>query len=235
MERLEDLQYKGLKILQDDNLYTFTSDSVVLANFISTKKDDVAVEIGTGCGVISILLQAKSPLKKIFAFEIQKQMAEIAQKNVDLNNLQEKIEVINDDIKNFEKYVKKEGADVVFCNPPYFKVTNFPQSEVKKIAKEEVSLPCEELVKTASKLLKNGGSFFCCYSSERACELIENCQTYRLFVKKMFFTENGKGDVKLIVIKAVKGGKNGTKVLPNLVTNEENGDYLKILHTKYIK
>ena len=91
-ERIEDLQCKGLKIIQNKNYYTFTSDSVILANFVRLKERDVCVEIGAGCGVISILLSAKNSFKKITAFELQPEMAQLADKNVKLNNLEEKIE-----------------------------------------------------------------------------------------------------------------------------------------------
>ena len=233
-ERLEDLQCDGLKIIQDDELYTFTSDSVILANFIKTKSKDVAVEIGAGSGIVSILVQAKNKLKKIFAFEIQQKMQEICKKNINLNNLNEKIKVVCDDIKNYSNYLEKE-VDVVFSNPPYFKPTEFVQNEVKKIAKEEVCLTCEQLVKVSSKMLKFGGVFYCCYPAERCCELISNLHKSNLIVKEMFFTDNGKGDVKLVVLKAVKGGKFGTKVYANLVTNDVDGNYLEKLHTKNFK
>lgn len=233
-ERLEDLQCDGLKIIQDDQLYTFSSDSVVLANFVKTKSNDVAVEIGAGSGVISILLQAKNKLKKIFAFEIQPQLQELCKKNIILNNLSEKIELICDDVKNFANHLQKE-VDVVFSNPPYFKTTNFAQNDVKKIAKEEVCLSCEQLSTTVSKMLKFGGAFYCCYPAERSCELISTLHSHNLIVKEILFTENGKGDVKLVVLKAVKGGKFGTKVYANLVTNDKNGNYLEKLHTKNYK
>lgn len=231
-EQIEDLQCKGLKIIQDKSLYCFTSDSVILANFVKTRKNDVAVEIGTGCGVISILVQAKNQIKKIFAFEIQEKLQKLAQKNIKFNNLQEKIEILCDDAKNFEKHFAKGSMEVVFSNPPYFKETNFKQNEIKKFCKEEVLLSCDELCKTASAMLKEGGAFYCCYAAERACELICSLDKHRLAVKEMFFTDNGKGEIKLIVLKAVKGGKSGVKVLPNLVTNEENGNYLEKLQTK---
>lgn len=233
-QRLEDLQCDGLKIIQDDELYTFTSDSVVLANFVKTKAKDVAVEIGAGSGVISILVQAKNKVKKIFAFEIQQKMQEICKKNIDLNNLSEKIELVCDDIKNYSKYLEKE-VDVIFSNPPYFKPTNFVQNQVKKIAKEEICLSCGELVEISAKMLKFGGAFYCCYPAERSCELISTLHKRNLVVKEMFFTENGKGEVKLVVLKAVKGGKFGAKVYANLVTNDSCGDYLEKLHTKNFK
>ena len=231
-ERLEDLQCGGLQIVQNKELYTFTSDSVILANFLKSKKDDFVVEIGTGSGVISILAQAKCGINKIVAFEIQPEMAALAEKNVLLNNLNKKIEIVCDDAKNFEKCFEKGHANVVFCNPPYFKPTNFAQSCVNKIAKEEVSLSCDELCATASKMLKSGGSFYVCYPAERAAELIFTLQKHSLCTKELFFTENGKGKVKTLFLKATKNGKFGTKVRPNLVTNEENGDYLELLHTK---
>ncbi len=231
-ERLEDLQCQNLKIVQNKTYYTFSSDSVVLANFVKTKKEDVCVEIGAGCGVISILVNAKNRLKKIYAFELQKEMFELCEKNIKLNNLQEKIEVFNENIKNFEKKLKKSSVDVVFSNPPYFKETNFKSNSIRKIAREEVCLDSETLIETASKLLKDGGAFYFCYTAQRACEVIYLCQKNKLKVKEMFFTENGKGQVKLVVIKAVKGANDGVKVYPNLITNEENGDYLKTLQTK---
>lgn len=232
-ERMEDLQCDGLKIIQNKNLYTFTSDSVILANFVKAKKSDVCAEIGTGCGVISILVFAKNHPQKIVGFEIQKPMFELCEKNIKLNHLEKNIEIYHENAKNFEKNAKKCSFDVVFSNPPYFKVTNFDQKETKKIAKEEVCLNIEDLVSTASNMLRSGGSFYVCYSAERSCELIYSCHSHNLIVKEMFFTENGKGDVKLVFLRAVKDAKNSVKVFKNLVTNDKNGDYLDELKTKY--
>ena len=231
-ERLEDLQCGGLKIIQNKNLYCFTSDSVILANFIRAKSGAKAVEIGSGSGVISILVQEKTKVKEIVAFEIQHSMADLCEKNIKLNGLEEKICLVRDDVKIHKKHLENCSVDVVFSNPPYFKETNFAQSEVKKLAKEEVKLSCECLCKYASQMLKDGGAFYVCYCAERSAELIFNLQIHKLAVKEMFFTENGKGEVKLVVIKAIKNGKFGTKVFPNLVTNEENGNYVEALQTK---
>lgn len=234
-ERIEDLQCQGLKIVQNKKLYTFTSDSVILANYAKTKSKDVVVEIGAGSGVVSILLQAKNQLNKIYAFEIQPEMQDLCEKNIKLNNLEEKIVLIKDDVNNFKAHIAPASVDVVISNPPYFKKTNFKQDKVKQIAKEEVCLTVQQLVEVSAKMLKDGGSFWCCFPAERSCELISLCQNNALAVKEMFFTENGKGEVKLFVCKAVKNGKAGTKVLPNLTTNETGGNYLEKLHTKNIK
>ena len=232
-ERVEDLQCKGLKIIQDKNLYCFTSDSVVLVNFVKTKKADKVVEVGAGFGVISILIQAKNELQDIVAFELQTCMAELCERNIKLNNLQDKIKVVCEDVKNFKKYLKPASVDVVVSNPPFYKATNFEQAEVKKIAKEDVCLPVEVLAETASKMLKDGGSFYCVYMAERVAELIFALQKEKLTTKEMFFTENGKGEINLVVLKAVKGGKYGVKILPNLTRNDADGKYIKTLHTKH--
>lgn len=232
-ERLEDLQCKGLKIIQNKNYYTFTSDSVILANFITTKKRDKCVEIGMGCGVISILLSAKQSFDKIIGFELQKEMSMLAKKNVELNHLIEKIEVVNDDIKNHAKYFENGSIDVVFSNPPYMVGGGENKNVVRDKARHEKSLPLHELTDVASKMLKHGGKFFLVYTAQRCAEVIHSLIDNKLEPKRMFFTQNGRGKVVLMVVEAVKGGKHGVKVLPELVTNEENGDYLEKLHSKY--
>ena len=229
-ERLEDLQCGDLKIIQNKNLYTFTSDSVILANFVKLKAKENAVEIGGGSGVVSILVSAKNKFNSIKIFEIQKELQQICEKNLKLNNLQDKIELIKDDIKNYKKYL--DACEVVYSNPPYFKVSDTNENMVKKIAKQEVMLSLDDFVKISSKILKFGGRFYCTYPSERACELIVKCNEHNLQIKKMFFTENGKGIVNLVVVEAVKGGKFGVKVLPNLVTNKSDGEFLEELKTK---
>ena len=232
-ERIEDLQCKGLKIIQNKNLYTFTSDSVILANFIKLKKNDVCAEIGTGCGVISLLLSAKTDFLKIYAFEIQDKMSRLAEKNVIFNNLQDKIEVVSDDARNFDHHFKKESFDVVFSNPPYMSsATTLNENDVRAKARHDKTLPIDDLCQTAFNMLKFGGKFYVVYTSNRTAELIAMMKKFHLEPKRMFFTQNGKDRVVLVVIEAVKGGKQGVEVLPALDTNKKNGSYLKALQTK---
>lgn len=234
-ERLEDLQCKGLKIIQNKDFYTFTSDSVILANFIDTKRKDKCVEIGCGCGVISILLSAKKEFQNITTFELQKDLAMLAQKNISLNNLNDKINVINEDVRNFNRHIEKGSVDVCFSNPPYMLGGDENKNNIRDIARHEKSLPLQDLTKSASQMLRFGGKFYLVYTAERTAELIQALMSNNLEPKRMFFTSNGKGRVVLVVIEAVKGGKHGIKILPELVTNEENGEYIEKLHTKYFK
>lgn len=232
-EKIEDLQCKGLKIIQNKDLYCFTSDSVILANFISLKKKDKALEIGMGSGVISILLSAKTNFDKISGFELQEEMFKLCQKNIALNDLLEKLNVINDDARNYKKYFETGAFDVVFSNPPYMVGGN--GNDCRDKARHEKSLPLKDLICVASTALKFGGKFYLVYTASRTAEVIFELVNAGLEPKTMFFTENGKGKVVLVVIEAVKGGKHGVKILPTLVTNDRDGSYIEKLHTKYVK
>lgn len=231
-ERIEDLECKGLKIIQNKSLYTFTSDSVILANFLKIKHNENAVEIGAGCGVISILASAKNKFQKITAFEINSQMADLAKRNVKLNNLKEKIQIIEDKVQNFAKYIKKGGVDVVFSNPPYMKEIESDKENIRELSRHDNLLKIDELCKTTSEMLKFGGRFYVVYLAERSAELVFELIKNNLQPKVVFFTENGKGRVVIVVIEAVKGGNAGVKVLPNLVTNEQDGKFLEKLQTR---
>ncbi len=232
-ERIEDLQCKGLKIIQNKALYTFTSDSVILANFLKIKPKESAVEIGAGCGVISLLASAKNQFKSIKAFEVEPQLADLAKRNIVLNNLQEKIEIIEDRVQNYNKYLKKAEIDVVISNPPYMKENQKTiVNSVRENARHDRLLKLDELCKVASDMLKFGGRFYLVYSAERSGELIHSLINHDLQPKTLFFTENGKGKVVLVVIEAVKGGRAGIKVLPNLVTNKQDGEFLEKLQTR---
>lgn len=229
-QRLDDLQFHGLKLLQDTTLYSFTSDAVVLANFLRIKKNEMAVEIGAGNGVISILATHKTNVKKIVAFELQEKLCKLAQENLKLNNI-ENVQIINDKVQNFSKYLSKGSVDVVFSNPPYKKDGSaiLNENESKTIARHEKYLPLKDLCRCASEMLKFGGRAFFVYDADRSCEMIYELKHCGLEPKKMFFTENGKGKVVLFVVEAVKGGKPSVKVFPNLVTNDKEGDYIEAI------
>ena len=233
LRRIEDLGCGGLKIIQDPYLYTFTSDSVILANFIKTHKNDKCLEIGMGSGVISILLSAKEKFKSVVGIEVQKEMALLAEENIKLNGLDDKISVLNIDARGYRKHFECGEFDVVFSNPPYMTVSeNESKNICRQIARHESSLPLEDLTKIISDALKFGGRAYIVYGASRSAGLISSLVKNNLQPKTMFFTENGKGRVVLVVIEAVKGGKEGVTVLPNLVTNDKNGDYYQKLNTR---
>lgn len=214
-ERLEDLGCKNLKIIQNKNLYTFTSDSVILANFLKIKSKENAVEIGGGSGVISILATAKNKVKKIKIFEIQENLQKLCEKNIKINNLNDVLELIADDVRNFKKYVEVGSQDVVFSNPPYFLVDK-TENSVRKFARQEVFLNLKDLIKISSQMLKYGGRFYLIYPASRLCELIYECEKNDIKIKKLFFTENKNKVVNLVVIEGRKNGSDGVQILPTI-------------------
>lgn len=238
-EIIDDLQLDGLKIIQHRHKYRFTSDSAILANFVNAKNTDYVCEIGAGSGVISILVNYKNSPKKITAFEIQSYMADMANRSLQLNNLTNKITIINAPVQKCFDYVAKESFDVVLSNPPYQKI--FPGSLISKneeeaISKHEKSLTLEELLFYSSNLLKFGGKFYIVYDSKRTAELLHKLTLNKLTPKKMFFcSPSTEKKPHLILVEAVKGGKDGITILPTLITNDKNGDYIYTIQKLYKK
>ena len=232
--RLDDLNLDNLKIYQYTKGYGFTSDSVLLANFVKTKKNDVCVEIGTGSGIISILVNYKTNPKKIYAFEMQHDYALLAKKNLDYNKINN-IEIIESKIQNFKQFINF-NVDVVFCNPPYYKNETCQKSEDESIAmcKHESFLPLDELVDCACKMLKFKGKFFIVYPANRVCELIYKLKQHKLEPKKIFFAQPTIAkEANTVYIECIKGGKEGVKVLPTLITNTLDGDYVQTIQKLY--
>lgn len=236
-EVLDDLQLNGLKIIQNRSKYCFTSDAVILANFVKAKQKDRLCEIGTGSGVISILINYKHNPKEIVAFEVQPYMADMAKRSITLNNLEDKIKVINSPIQDCFVYEKQESFDVVFSNPPYQKVfSNSPISltEEDAISKHELKLTLEELLSFSSKLLKFGGKFYIVYDAKRTAELLHKLTINNLAPKKMFFCSPSKDkNPHIVLVESIKGGKDGIIILPTLITNDKNGDYIYTIQKLY--
>ena len=233
--RLDDLNLDGLKLYQYTHGYGFTSDSVILSNFIKTKKSDTCVEIGTGSGIISVLVCYKNNPQKIYAFEMQNKYCELAQKNIDLNNMQDKIQIIESKVQDYKNHLNF-FVDVVFCNPPYYKsgVCKVSNQDDIAICKHEKFLPLNELIFCASKMLKFGGKFFFVYPANRLDEVMFELNKNKLQPKRMFFVQpNQVKNANTVFIECIKGGKNGVTILPTLVTNSLDGDYVQTIQKLY--
>lgn len=234
-ETLEDLQLGGLKIIQSTLLYRFTSDAVMLANFVKAKPTDKLIDLGTGSGIIAILTAYKNKLENVFGVELQKELADMASRSVEFNNLQNIIKILNLDMQDLLKTEIRrennlENFDIVVCNPPYKKQgssrLNFNESQ--KIARHEVAINLETIVKVAKSLLKFGGKFYIVCDSERTAELIFDLKKQKLEPKRMFFTQSSEKTKPILVfIEAVYGGKESVNVLPTIITNDKNGKYLE--------
>ena len=219
-ERLDDLEYDGLKIIQNKNLYCFSSDAVLLCNFVKAKKSDTIVDLCSGSGVVGILAQAKTKAKNLIMIEKQPALFDMCQRSLKLNNIESRAKVFCADILDTSKILKEnfnfQEVDVVCANPPYYLPTQKKLSGKSQIdiAKFEIAMTLDDLAKTASKILKFGGKFYMINDSDRIVEILEKLKKHNLMPKTIQFVFPKKEqNSNVVLIEAVKGGKEGSKIL----------------------
>ena len=212
-ERLDDLQYKNLYIIQNPKKYCFTSDAVKLANYCKVKNGGKVVDLCSGSGVIGILVQSKNNAGSVVMVEMQKYLADMSIKSVELNNLSEKIKVINKKLQNISKEIGVGVYDSVVCNPPYNLNKCKLQSEDYeiKVCRHEITVTLEEIIIEASKLLKYGGYFYTVNKEERLTDLMVLLRKHNLEPKELVIVPSSKGS-SIIMVKALKDGKSGIKI-----------------------
>ena len=235
--RLDDLQCKGLKIMQYTDGYCFTSDAVLLANTVRCNRGDTIVDFGCGNGVISLLLTAKTPCEKVIGIELQKEVADLAVKNVELNNLQDKITILNDDVANAPDVLGKESVQVVVCNPPYFSADSGEKRESPQVAlsRHESTCSLESIIQSASKILKYGGAFYIIHKTIRMAEVITYCSQNKLIPKTLTLIYpkiSKKADTFVLTCK--KQGKHSLNV-EKLVVYDEDGNMTQEAMAMYNK
>ena len=228
MEVLNDiLGYPNRKIYQNTDFFSFSLDSVMLANFVTIKlRDKNLLDLGTGNGVIPLVLSLRTS-KPIVGVEIQESLVHLAKKSVDYNHLNNQISIYHVDMKKYISPETIEVYDVITCNPPYFKVNKknyFNDSREKMIARHEVSITLDEVVMTASKLLKNNGTLAVVHRTERLLEIFDCFQKYHIEPKRIQFVhEKESKSSTLVLIEGVKHGKPGMKVEKPFIMYQENG------------
>ncbi len=228
-ERIDDLEFKNLKIIQNEKGFCFGIDAVLLSDFVKNiKKDSRVMDLGTGTGIISILLCGKTNLKKIVGVEVQEEVYDMACRSAKLNDLDNKFEVINENILNLGNIYEKNTFDVIVTNPPYKKLnTGIANYEEKKlISRHEVLATLEDYISISSNLLKDKGEFYMVHRPDRLVDILNNMRKFRLEPKeiKLVYSYNNKPP-KLVLIKGVKNGKAFLKFRENLYIYNGNGEY----------
>lgn len=232
MEVINDLLgYDNMKIIQNTDMFSFSLDSVLLANFVSLNKNITNVlDIGCGNAPIPLILSTKTSAY-ITGVEIQPDVYDMARRSVSINSLDDRINIVNDDINNYANNVESDTFDVITCNPPFFKVSpgsNFNESEYKIIARHEVKLDLNQLFKISRKLLKNGGVVSIVHRPDRLIDIISVMRENNIEPKRLRFIYPKDGrECNMILVEGSKNGKTGVKILPPLITHNEDGSYTK--------
>lgn len=227
-ERLDDLQCKGYHIIQDPKRFCFGVDAVFLSNFVKAKSGSRILDLGTGTGIIPILLAAKTQAEHITGLEIQEESAEMAQRSVVFNHLEERIKIIQGDIKEAAGLFPAASFDVITSNPPYMMNQHGLENvyEPKNIARHEILCNLEDVVKAAAYLVKPGGSFFLIHKPFRLAEIFSVLMQYKMEPKRMrLIHPYVEKEPNMVMIEAVRGGKSRITIEPPLVVYEKAGVY----------
>lgn len=238
MEVLNDiLGYKNRKIYQDTDCFSFSLDSIMLANFVTIRlKDKKIVDLGCGNGVIPLIMSLRTN-KSIIGVELQEKLADMARRSVDYNVLSEQITIINKNMKDYVDDDTFETFDLVTCNPPYFKVNEknyFNLSKEKVIARHEVEINLADLFVIVKKLLKNNGNFAIVHRTDRLVEILGEFKKNNIEPKRIRFVhEKVNKDSTLVLIEGQKNGNVGLKIEEPFILYNEDGseteEYKKIL------
>ena len=235
-ERLDDLERNGYKIIQNPNKFCFGMDAVLLSGFANVKKGEKVLDMGTGTGIIPILLEAKTEGGHFTGLEIQEESADMARRSVAYNHLEEKIDIVTGDIKTASEQFPLASFDVITSNPPY--MTNShgiknPEAP-KAIARHEVLCTFDDLAREASRLLRPGGRLYLIHRPFRLVELFQTLTTYKLEPKRMQLVHPFiDKEPNMVMIEAVRGGKSMIKIEEPLIVYKEPGVYHDVIYDIY--
>lgn len=235
-ERIDDLQLKGLKIIQNTDGFCFGMDAVLLSSFCEIRKNATIVDLGTGTGIIPLLIWGKNQVKKIYGIEIQEEVAQMAKRTVEMNNLEDSIQIINMDLNNAPEKLGINIFDTIISNPPYMLQGGgiINPEDKKAISRHEITCTLEDVIRTGSRLLKHNGSFFMVHRPHRIVDIFCLLREYKLEPKKIRFVHPKVEDKpNLVLIKSVKASKPELKFEKPLYVYNDDGTYTEEIYKIY--
>lgn len=235
-ERVDDLQRNGYRIIQRTDGFCFGMDAVLLSGFAMVKKGERTLDLGTGTGIIPILLEAKTEGEHFSALEIQREVADMARRSVSLNGLEEKIQIVEGDIREASQIFGAASFDVVTSNPPYMNDAHGLKNPdlPKAIARHEVLCTLDDVAREASRVLKTGGRFYMVHRPHRLAEIITVLRGYKLEPKRMKMVHPfADRDANMVLIEAVKGGGVFLKMEAPVIVFKEPGVYADEIRDVY--
>ncbi|MDO5416537.1 MAG: tRNA1(Val) (adenine(37)-N6)-methyltransferase [Lachnospiraceae bacterium] len=235
-ERVDDLERNGYRIIQKTKGFCFGMDAVLLSGFVQVKPGETVLDLGTGTGIIPILLEAKTEGKHFTGLEIQEEVADMARRSVRLNGLEEKIKIVSGDIKEAGALFSLASFDVVTSNPPYMNDAHGLKNpgEMKAISRHEVLCTLEDVVREGARLVKPGGRFCLVHRPHRLIEIINVLTKYHLEPKRIKFVHPfADREANMVLIEAVRGGRSMVKVEKPVIVFQEPGVYSEEIRTVY--
>ncbi|MGN0438904.1 MAG: tRNA1(Val) (adenine(37)-N6)-methyltransferase [Lachnospiraceae bacterium] len=235
-ERIDDLQCKGYKIIQKPKGFCFGMDAVLLSNFANVKKGQKVLDLCTGSGVVPLLLAGHTDAEKIYGLEIQEEYADMANRSVCLNQLEQRITITRGDVKEIKNIYTPASFSVVTANPPYMTHHHGLENdyEPKTIARHEVLLSLEDVVAGASYVLKQKGCFYLIHKPFRLAEIIRIMKAYHLEPKRIRFVHPYiDKEPTMVLIEGVKGGKERVTIEPPLIVYQGKNQYTKEIYDIY--
>ena len=227
-ERIDDLEFKNLKIIQNKDGFCFGIDSILLVDFAKNIKNAKVIDLGTGTGIIPILLSSKTENTSFVGVEVQPEVCKMAERSVKLNNLENKIEILNLDILDLSKKYPQSSFDIVISNPPYKKINTgiVNENNKKLISRHETTASLEDFIKTATFLLKDFGELYMVHRPERLVDILSIMRKYKIEPKKIKFVYPNKNKkTHLVLIKGINKGNPFLEFENNLYVYDENGNY----------
>ena len=234
------LGYDNLKIVQNPEWFSFSLDSVLLPNFVTLNKDVKNIlDLGTGNAPIPMILSTLTEKATIYGIEIQKDVFEMAEESIKINNLNSRIKLINDDMKKLDQYFEANFFDVIVSNPPYFKLEELSkknENEHKTIARHEEKINLQELIQIAKKYLKNNGAFAMVHRTDRLIEIIEEMRKNNIEPKKIqLIYPKQNTNSNMVLIEGKKNGNPGLIIKEPLIVHDDKGEYLENINKLFFR
>lgn len=227
-ERIDDLHRNNYKIIQNTKGFCFGQDAVLLSGFAKVRKGEKVLDLCTGTGIIPILLEAKTEGSYFAGIEIQPQCAAMAKRSVELNNLNNKVDIIEGDINKIEEYFLPQCFDVVTCNPPYMKVGTgaYCDNSPKALARHEILCNIDDVFKAANKVLKFGGRLYMVHRPERLVDIFYSARSRAIEPKTLRLVVPYEGkEPNIVLIEFVKGGKAALNIKENMIIYNSDNSY----------
>lgn len=227
-ERVDDLELSDLRIIQDPERFCFGMDAVLLSGFVRASRGDRCLDIGTGTGIIPILMSAKTEAEYLTGIEIQAASADMARRSVELNALSSKIDIVTGDIREAASLFEAASFDVITCNPPYMIADHGLQNpeSALAIARHEICATLEDVISASEHLVKTGGSLFMVHRPFRLPEIITTLIRYHMEPKRMRLVyPYADKEPNMVLIEAVRRGKPGMRVERPLIVYDSQGVY----------